>query len=87
MIKILHIITRLDMDGSAQNSLHSCKELCGKYEIILVHGLSHESGMTEVEKKIVEDGIENAKKNKVTVIALPPLVRSMRPVRDFKALI
>ncbi len=46
MKKILHIITRLDMGGSAQNTLLSCKELCAKYEIILVHGLSRESGMS-----------------------------------------
>jgi glycosyltransferase involved in cell wall biosynthesis len=87
MKKILHIITRLDMGGSAQNTLLSCKELCGKYEIILVHGLSHESGMSDLEKKIVEDGVEKVKRNGVKVIALPALVRSIRPVKDFKALI
>jgi glycosyltransferase involved in cell wall biosynthesis len=87
MTKILHIITRLDMGGSAQNTLLSCKELCGKYEIILVHGLSHESGMTEIEKKSVQDGAAEAKKNGVKVIVLTSLVRSIRPVKDFKALI
>ncbi|MDH3829747.1 MAG: hypothetical protein OET21_20145 [Desulfobacterales bacterium] len=35
MKKVLHIITRLDMGGSAQNTLLSCKELSGKYEILL----------------------------------------------------
>jgi glycosyltransferase involved in cell wall biosynthesis len=70
-----------------QNTLLSCKELCGKYEIILVHGLSHESGMSDLEKKIVEDGVEKVKRNGVKVIALPALVRSIRPVKDFKALI
>jgi hypothetical protein len=35
MTKVLHIITRLDMGGSAQNTLLSCKELSGKYEILL----------------------------------------------------
>ncbi|MGD9046362.1 MAG: glycosyltransferase family 4 protein [Desulfobacterales bacterium] len=87
MTKILHIITRLDMGGSAQNTLLSCKELSGKYEIILVHGLSLESGMTELEKKIVEDGVEDAKKNGVKTITLPSLVRSIRPIKDFKALL
>jgi glycosyltransferase involved in cell wall biosynthesis len=87
MKKILHIITRLDMGGSAQNTLLSCRELCEKYEIILVHGLSHESGMTDLEKQIVENGVEKAKKNGVKVKALPSMVRSIRPVKDFKALI
>ncbi len=73
MTKILHIITRLDMGGSAQNTLLTCMELSGKYETILVHGLSHESGMSDLEKKILEDGVEKAKKNKVKVIALPSM--------------
>jgi hypothetical protein len=37
------------MGGSAQNTLLTCKKLSGKYEIVLVHGLSHESRMTELE--------------------------------------
>jgi glycosyltransferase involved in cell wall biosynthesis len=86
MIKVLHIITRLDMGGSAQNTLLSCKELSGKYEILLVHGLSHESGMSDLEKQIVEDVVEAAQKNGVKVIALPSLVRSIRPIKDFRAL-
>jgi hypothetical protein len=49
MNKILHIITHLDMGGSAQNSLLTCKKLSNKYEIILVHGISHESRMSELE--------------------------------------
>jgi glycosyltransferase involved in cell wall biosynthesis len=87
MTKILHIITRLDMGGSAQNTLLSCKELCDKYEIILVHGLSHESGMTDGEKQVVEDGVEKATENGVKVIALPSMVRSIRLIKDFKALL
>jgi glycosyltransferase involved in cell wall biosynthesis len=87
MTKILHIITRLDMGGSAQNTLLTCKELSGKFETILVHGLSHESGMSDLEKKIVEDGIEKAKAQGVKVIPLPSLVRSFRPIKDLKALL
>jgi len=86
MKKILHIITRLDMGGSAQNTLLNCKELSGKYEILLVHGLSHESGMSDLERQIVEDGIEKAQKNGVKVIALPSMVRSIHPIKDFRAL-
>ena len=86
MAKILHIITRLDMGGSAQNTLLSCEELSGKHETILVHGLSYESGMTDLEKHIVEDRVEKAKKNGLKVIALPSMVRSIRPIKDFQAL-
>jgi len=75
------------MGGSAQNTLLTCKELSGKYEIILVHGLSHESGMTDREKNIVVDGVETAKRNGVKVIVLPSMVRRIRPIKDFKALL
>jgi glycosyltransferase involved in cell wall biosynthesis len=86
MIKILHIITRLDMGGSAQNTLLNCKELSGKYEVLLVHGLSHESGMSDLERQIVEDGVKETQKNGVKVIALPPMVRSIHPIKDFRTL-
>jgi glycosyltransferase involved in cell wall biosynthesis len=85
--KILHIITRLDMGGSAQNTLQTCKKLSGKYETILVHGLSYESRMTDLEKRIIEDDVEAAKAQGVKVIALPAMVRSIRPLKDFRALI
>ena len=86
MVKILHIITRLDMGGSAQNTLHTCNELSDKYDKVLVHGPSLESGMTDLEKKIVEEGIAKAKARGVKVILLPSLVRSIRPIKDLKAL-
>jgi glycosyltransferase involved in cell wall biosynthesis len=87
MVKILHIITRLDMGGSAQNTLHTCNELSDKYKKVLVHGPSFESGMTEIEKKTVEEGIARARARGVKVILLPSLVRSIRPIKDFKALL
>ncbi len=87
MTKILHIITRLDMGGSAQNTLLTCKELSNKYEFILVHGLSYESRMTDLEKRIIEEGIKEAKTQGVKAITLPAMVRSIRPVKDFKALL
>jgi glycosyltransferase involved in cell wall biosynthesis len=87
MTKIIHIITRLDMGGSAQNTLQTCKKLSGKYETILVHGPSYESRMTALEKQIIEDGVKEGRAQGVKVIALPSLVRSIRPVKDFRALI
>ena len=87
MTKILHIITRLDMGGSAQNTLYTCNELSGKYEKVLIHGLSLESRMTDQEKKIVKEGIARAKARGVKVILLPSFVRSIRPIKDLKALL
>ena len=87
MIKILHIITRLDMGGSAQNTLQTCKRLSGKNETFLVHGPSHESRMTDLEKRIIEDGVAEVRAQGVKVIALPTMVRSIRPLKDFRALL
>ena len=74
------------MGGSAQNTLLTCKKLSNKYEIILVHGLSYESRITDLEKRIIEDGITEAKTQGVKVIPLPAMARSIRPVKDFRAL-
>ena len=87
MVKVLHIITRLDMGGSAQNTLYSCKELSHKYEKVLIHGLSLESGMSYEEKKVVADGIKAAEVRGVRVITMPSLVRSIHPIKDMKALL
>jgi glycosyltransferase involved in cell wall biosynthesis len=65
----------------------SCKKLSGKYETILVHGLSYESRMTDLEKRIIEDGVEETKAQGVKVIALTSMVRSIRPIKDLKALL
>ena len=86
MNKIVHIITRMDRGGSAQDMLHTCRELGRKYEIVLVHGLSLESRMMDQEKESVERGIKEAIERGVKVIAIPSLVRRISPVQDLKAL-
>jgi glycosyltransferase involved in cell wall biosynthesis len=85
MIKILHIITRLDMGGSAQNTIITCQELAAKYDIILAHGLSLESKMTDLEQQSVDRQIEKAKECGVRVIPIASLVRKIDPVNDIKA--
>ena len=59
-IKVVHVITRLDRGGSAQNTLLTCLGLTERYELVLVHGLSLESQMTDWEKQSVDSGIEKA---------------------------
>ncbi len=85
MIKNLHIITRLDMGGSAQNTLLTCLGLNKeKYEVVLVHGLSLESQMTDLENNSVTKQIEEAQGNGLKVVAIPSLVRKIDPVKDLK---
>ncbi len=84
--KIMHIITRLDMGGSAQNTLLNCNELAGKYEMVLVYGLSRESNMTESERDCVNRQIALARASGVKVIQLSALVRRISPINDIRAL-
>ena len=84
--KVLHIITRLDMGGSAQNTLDTCLGLDHrKYAVCLAHGLSHESGMTSSERARVADKIRKARAKGVKVFAIGPLVRRIDPIRDIAA--
>ena len=65
----LHIITRLDMRGSAQNTMQTCVGLSGKkYRIVLVCGDSRESHMVENEKRTVTVNLYKAVKQGVTVL-------------------
>jgi glycosyltransferase involved in cell wall biosynthesis len=84
--KIFHIITRLDRGGSAENTLLTCLGLAEKYELVLVHGLSLESHMTELEKQSVDSRIKEAMERGVNVIPAPSLVRRISPFRDLQAL-
>jgi glycosyltransferase involved in cell wall biosynthesis len=86
MTKILHIITRLDMGGSAQNTLLTCLELSRKYEMVLVCGLSQESNMTDSEQGAVNGLINDARANGVKIVPIPSLVRRISPLNDIRAL-
>ncbi|MCP4681810.1 MAG: glycosyltransferase family 4 protein [Desulfobacterales bacterium] len=85
MTKIVHIITRLDKGGSAINTLFTCQGLSTEYEVVLVHGLSLESRMTDREKQSVNGGIEKAEGGGARLMTLPSLVRKISPVQDLRA--
>lgn len=82
----MHVITRMDMGGSAQNTLLSCIGLAGKYRILLVYGASDESGMTKDEWEAVEQGLCLAKDKGVETVRMDALVRRVDPVKDITAL-
>ncbi|MCP3931070.1 MAG: glycosyltransferase family 4 protein [Bacteroidetes bacterium] len=86
--KIVHIITRLDMGGSAQNTLGTCIGLSERgYQIVLVSGLSIESKMTEREILAVRADEERARKSGVKIIKIAPLIRKISPLKDTAALL
>jgi len=71
------------MGGSAQNTILSCIGLSGKYEIVLAHGLSHESKMTDTEIETINRHIEKAKDCGVELFSIPSLIRKIDPLKDF----
>jgi len=84
--KVLHIITRLDMGGSAQNTLLSCVGLDpALYSVTLVKGSTEESNMTREEVERLERDLASARRQGVTVITIPTLVRRISPSNDLRA--
>jgi len=80
--KIIHIITRMDMGGSAQNTLLTCLELAGRYDIVLAFGPSTESRMIPEEQAIVNRRISRFQARGGRVYRLPDLFRRIDPLRD-----
>lgn len=86
MAKVIHVITRLDRGGSAENTLLSCSGLADAFELLLVHGLSLESRMTAWEKQSVDHRIAGLRRKGVKVVPMPSLVRKIDPVQDLRAM-
>ena len=87
-IKIIHIVTRLDMGGSAQNTLLTAlNHDPQRHSVSLIKGSTHESAMTETETQLVTKHLTTAKKRGIEVIDFPSLVRRISPLHDIKAFI
>jgi glycosyltransferase involved in cell wall biosynthesis len=87
-IKVIHIITRLDMGGSAQNTLLTALNHDPKlYSVCLIKGSTHESAMTEEETQVVNKQLANAKKQGIQIVDLPALVRRISPFNDIKSFV
>jgi len=87
-IRVIHIITRLDMGGSAQETLLTVLALDPQfYKVILIKGSTSESAMTSAELQNVNQQLAAACDRGVEVINLPSLVRRISPWNDFKAFV
>jgi glycosyltransferase involved in cell wall biosynthesis len=87
-IRVIHIITRLDMGGSAQEALFTAINLDPhNYIATLIKGSTIESLMTEDEIKQIENQLVTAEKHGIKVINLPSLVRRISPFNDIRAFI
>jgi glycosyltransferase involved in cell wall biosynthesis len=85
-IKVIHVITRFDKGGSAENTFLT---LCGldrsKYNLVLVKGPSEESQMGDREQEAVKANLTEAETAGVRIITVRELVRNLSPGLDLKA--
>jgi glycosyltransferase involved in cell wall biosynthesis len=85
-IKILHIITRFDKGGSAENTLLTVIGLDKeRYDVTMAYGSSTESLMSESEARANRNDQERVRSGGVKLILIPELVRSISPLKDLKA--
>jgi glycosyltransferase involved in cell wall biosynthesis len=85
--KIIHIITRLDKGGSAENTLLTALGINKKkYEVILVKGPTYESRMSNKEHATISADLKEARLNGIRIVNLPFLLRRINPVYDLLAL-
>jgi len=86
-IRIIHVITRFDKGGSAENT---CLTALGldpeRYEVRLVAGASEESAMGPEERACVEENLARLRARGVKILTLAELVRRVSPVNDLAAL-
>jgi glycosyltransferase involved in cell wall biosynthesis len=86
-VKVIHIITRLDKGGSAENTLLTTMGLDkNKYEVVLIKGLSLESEMSAEERTSLDEGLKQAELKGVKLITVPSLIRRINPMLDLQAL-
>ncbi|KPJ69453.1 hypothetical protein AMJ44_03800 [candidate division WOR-1 bacterium DG_54_3] len=85
--KIIHIITRLDGGGSAQDTIQTVLGLDKeKYEVILVKGPTYESKMSKEERASVLSDLKEMRLKGVKVVTTNFLIRRINPIYDLLAL-
>jgi glycosyltransferase involved in cell wall biosynthesis len=85
-IKVLHIITRFDKGGSAQNTFLTLLGLKKEnFNPCLIAGLSLESEMKDEEMKSKEIDIQRLESEDIQFIQCPSLVRRLNIIKDFRA--
>ena len=86
--KIVHIITRLDKGGSAQNTLLTVLGTdTKKYDVLLFKGPTVESRMSQDENASVMADLQKAQLKRIKLVTIPFLVRRINPAYDVWAFI
>jgi len=85
-IKVLHVITRLDKGGSAENTFLTVRHLDRtRYDAVLATGPAEEGDASVSEAAAISGNIRALTESGVRFIRLPKLVRNLRPIEDLLA--
>lgn len=86
-IKVIHVITRFDKGGSAENTFLTVKGLDReKYDVLLIKGPLAASDLTPQEGLAVERNLREVSESGVRIITLDSLVRNVSLLNDVAAL-
>jgi len=85
--RVIHVITRFDKGGSAENTYLTAAGLDrDAYEVVMVMGPSGESEMGPLERAAVEENLSRLRAQGVKILTFAGLVRRVSPVNDLTAL-
>ncbi|MCX7982781.1 MAG: glycosyltransferase family 4 protein [Syntrophales bacterium] len=86
-IKVVHVITRFDKGGSAENTYLTVSGLDrDTYDISLMFGSSVERSTSPAEIKSIEENISHLREKGIEIVHLPYLTRPISPIKDILAL-
>jgi glycosyltransferase involved in cell wall biosynthesis len=85
-IKVIHVITRFDKGGSAENTFITVRDLDkARYDVVLVTGASPPVNAGDPEAKAIQTNMTAAREHQVRLIGLRHLVRDLNPFSDLAA--
>jgi glycosyltransferase involved in cell wall biosynthesis len=82
-VKVIHVITRFDKGGSAENTFITVRDLDKVwYDVVLIKGASPPGNSGDLETEAVEANVAATREHHVQLICLRHLVRDLRPFSD-----
>jgi hypothetical protein len=79
-IKVIHVITRFDKGGSAENTFITVRDLDkARYEVVLIKGTAPPGNSGDLETEAVQANVNIARGHHVRLICHRHLVRELRP--------
>jgi glycosyltransferase involved in cell wall biosynthesis len=86
-IRVVHIITRFDKGGSAENTFLTVLGLDKRrYDVYLIVGLTEESRIGDTEVAATVRNLASIKEAGIALHIIPELIRNIHPLRDLQAL-